>query len=109
MVQSEDAPRQTPWTMQEEIALCKGWLAVSENSKQGNSRKTSGFWCDVLSYENVRTALAFLEIIMREVDIVRERERYRDDDDEIGVGVSLEEEVNALDDVDSDAELLDCN
>ncbi|GKB79044.1 hypothetical protein Tco_0945939 [Tanacetum coccineum] len=34
MVQSEDAPRQTPWTMQEEIALCKGWLAVSENSKQ---------------------------------------------------------------------------
>ncbi|GKF44013.1 hypothetical protein Tco_0130565 [Tanacetum coccineum] len=36
--------------MQEEIALCKGWLAVSENSKQGNSRKFSGFWCEVLSY-----------------------------------------------------------
>ncbi|GJX05357.1 hypothetical protein Tco_0191273 [Tanacetum coccineum] len=50
MVQSDDAPRQTPWTMQEEIALCKGWLAVSENSKQGNSRKSSGFWCEVLSY-----------------------------------------------------------
>ncbi|GKE21996.1 ubiquitin domain-containing protein DSK2a-like protein, partial [Tanacetum coccineum] len=31
-------------------------------------------------------------------------ERYRDDDDEISVGVGLEEEVNALDDVDSDAE-----
>ncbi|GKA91685.1 ALP1-like protein [Tanacetum coccineum] len=55
MVQSEDAPRQTPWTMQEEIALCKGWLAVSENSKQGNSRKTSGFWCDVLSYVESKT------------------------------------------------------
>nr|GEZ83052.1 hypothetical protein [Tanacetum cinerariifolium] len=34
MVQSDDAPRQTPWTMEEEIALCKGWLVVSENSKQ---------------------------------------------------------------------------
>ncbi|GJY75140.1 hypothetical protein Tco_0480256 [Tanacetum coccineum] len=37
MVQSDDAPRQTPWTMHEEITLCKGLLAVSENSKQGNS------------------------------------------------------------------------
>ncbi|GKC91888.1 hypothetical protein Tco_1157330 [Tanacetum coccineum] len=37
------------------------------------------------------------------------RERYRDDDDEISVGVGLEEEVNALDDVDSEAEPLDCN
>nr|GEZ04232.1 zinc finger protein [Tanacetum cinerariifolium] len=37
------------------------------------------------------------------------RERYRDDDDEISVGGGLEEEVNALDDVDSDAEPLDCN
>ncbi|GKA10253.1 zinc finger, CCHC-type containing protein [Tanacetum coccineum] len=36
-------------------------------------------------------------------------ERYRDDDDEINVGGGLEEEVNALDDVDSDAEPLDCN
>ncbi|GKB23684.1 hypothetical protein Tco_0863085 [Tanacetum coccineum] len=36
MVQSDDAPRQTPWTMEEEIVLCKGWLAVSENSKQGS-------------------------------------------------------------------------
>ncbi|GJR06132.1 zinc finger, CCHC-type containing protein [Tanacetum coccineum] len=37
------------------------------------------------------------------------RERYRDDDDEISVGGGLEEEVNALDDLDSDAEPLDCN
>ncbi|GJZ89950.1 zinc finger, CCHC-type containing protein [Tanacetum coccineum] len=36
-------------------------------------------------------------------------DRYRDDDDEISVGGGLEEEVNALDDVDSDAEPLDCN
>ncbi|GJU65432.1 glutathione S-transferase T3-like protein [Tanacetum coccineum] len=41
--------------MQEEIALCKGWLAVSENSKQGNSRKSSGFWCEVLSYIESKT------------------------------------------------------
>ncbi|GJU88525.1 hypothetical protein Tco_1300948 [Tanacetum coccineum] len=44
--QSDDAPRQTPWTTEEEIALCKGWLAVSENSKHGNSRKQGGFWCE---------------------------------------------------------------
>ncbi|GJW83476.1 hypothetical protein Tco_0156621 [Tanacetum coccineum] len=37
------------------------------------------------------------------------RERYRDDDDEISVGGGLEEEVNALDDLDSDAEPLDYN
>ncbi|GKA84605.1 putative reverse transcriptase domain-containing protein [Tanacetum coccineum] len=49
------APRQTSVTMQEEIALCKGWLAVSENSKQGNSRKSSGFWCEVLSYIESKT------------------------------------------------------
>ncbi|GJW83477.1 hypothetical protein Tco_0156622 [Tanacetum coccineum] len=37
------------------------------------------------------------------------RERYIGDDDEISVGGGLEEEVNALDDLDSDAEQLDCN
>ncbi|GJZ17871.1 hypothetical protein Tco_0553994 [Tanacetum coccineum] len=37
------------------------------------------------------------------------RERYRDEDDGISVGSGLEEEVNSLDDVDSDAEPLDCN
>nr|GEY44780.1 hypothetical protein [Tanacetum cinerariifolium] len=35
-IQSDDAPRQTPWTTEEEIALAKGWLAVSENSKHGS-------------------------------------------------------------------------
>ncbi|GJR01395.1 hypothetical protein Tco_0524379 [Tanacetum coccineum] len=47
-IQSDDAPRQTSWTTEEEIALCKGWLAVSENSKHGNSRKQGGFWCEIL-------------------------------------------------------------
>ncbi|PWA79914.1 zinc finger protein [Artemisia annua] len=44
------------------------------------------------------------------------RERYRDDDDEIsieeedlGLGYNLDEEVNALDDVDSDVEPVDCD
>ncbi|GJW22806.1 hypothetical protein Tco_0033428 [Tanacetum coccineum] len=33
----DDSKRwQTPWTTEEEIALCKGWLAVSENSKHGS-------------------------------------------------------------------------
>ncbi|GKB07480.1 hypothetical protein Tco_0835764 [Tanacetum coccineum] len=54
-IQSDDAPRQTPWTTEEEIALAKGWLAVSENSKHGNSRKQGGFWCEVLSYMESKT------------------------------------------------------
>ncbi|GJZ02137.1 zinc finger, CCHC-type containing protein [Tanacetum coccineum] len=62
---------------------------------------------DDLLWSNVR------EVMGRNVDIRpstrSKRERYRDDDDEISVGGGLEEEVNALDDLDSDAELLDCN
>ncbi|GKE27188.1 hypothetical protein Tco_1442572 [Tanacetum coccineum] len=45
-IQSDDAPRQTPWTTEEEIALCKGWLAIFENSKHGNLRKQGSFWCE---------------------------------------------------------------
>ncbi|GKE19229.1 putative reverse transcriptase domain-containing protein, partial [Tanacetum coccineum] len=54
-IQSDDAPRQTPWTTEEEIALYKGWLAIFENSKHGNSRKQGGFWCEVLSYIESKT------------------------------------------------------
>ncbi|GJS87982.1 hypothetical protein Tco_0770618 [Tanacetum coccineum] len=54
-IQSDDAPRQTSWTTEEEMALCKGWLAISENSKHGNSRKQGGFWCEVLSYMESKT------------------------------------------------------
>ncbi|GJW11725.1 hypothetical protein Tco_1577552 [Tanacetum coccineum] len=48
MIQSDDAPRQTPWTTEEEIVLAKGWLAVSENSKDDNAKKKAGFWCEIL-------------------------------------------------------------
>ncbi|GJU44491.1 hypothetical protein Tco_1201757 [Tanacetum coccineum] len=53
--QSADAPRQTLWTTKEEIALCKGWLAISENSKDGNAKKQSGFWVEVLEYIESKT------------------------------------------------------
>ncbi|GJR73929.1 putative reverse transcriptase domain-containing protein [Tanacetum coccineum] len=43
MIQSDDAPRQIPWTTKEEIALAKGWLAVYENIKHGNLKK-QGKW-----------------------------------------------------------------
>ncbi|GJW18715.1 hypothetical protein Tco_0026151 [Tanacetum coccineum] len=39
MIESNDVPRQTPWTTEEEIALAKGWLAISKNSKHGNARR----------------------------------------------------------------------
>ncbi|GKB16082.1 putative reverse transcriptase domain-containing protein, partial [Tanacetum coccineum] len=46
------SPNQTSLTstIKEEIALAKGWLAVSENSKDGNAKKQAGFWCEVLEY-----------------------------------------------------------
>nr|GEV45314.1 hypothetical protein [Tanacetum cinerariifolium] len=40
MIESDDAPRQTPWTTEEEIALAKGWLAVFENSKDDFKRSS---------------------------------------------------------------------
>nr|GEZ73226.1 hypothetical protein [Tanacetum cinerariifolium] len=43
VVQIEDAPRCTTWTHEEEIALCKGWVHVSENSFIGNAKKVDGF------------------------------------------------------------------
>ncbi|GKD68317.1 hypothetical protein Tco_1322407 [Tanacetum coccineum] len=55
MIQSDDAPRQIAWTTEEEIALAKGWVAISENSKHGNARKEHGFWCEVLEYIESKT------------------------------------------------------
>ncbi|GKF57722.1 hypothetical protein Tco_0171259 [Tanacetum coccineum] len=42
-IQSDDAPRQIAWTTKEEIALCKGWVAIFENIKHGNARKKGAF------------------------------------------------------------------
>nr|GEU63117.1 hypothetical protein [Tanacetum cinerariifolium] len=50
IVRNEDAPRCTLWTNEEEIALRKGWVHVSEYSAKGNARKTDGFWTEVLDY-----------------------------------------------------------
>ncbi|GKD43798.1 hypothetical protein Tco_1268443 [Tanacetum coccineum] len=57
MVQNEDAPRQIAWTNKEEIALCKGWVHVSESSKLGNTRRDVGFWTEVLEYMESKTKL----------------------------------------------------
>ncbi|GJU13348.1 hypothetical protein Tco_1135744 [Tanacetum coccineum] len=54
-IESDDAPRQTAWTIEEEIALAKGWLAFSENSKHGNERRKYGFWCEVFQYIESKT------------------------------------------------------
>ncbi|GKB35678.1 hypothetical protein Tco_0880620 [Tanacetum coccineum] len=43
------------WTTEEEIALAKGWVAVSENNNYGNARKEHGFWCEVLEYIESKT------------------------------------------------------
>ncbi|GJY49910.1 glutathione S-transferase T3-like protein, partial [Tanacetum coccineum] len=46
-VQTDDAPQQTAWITKEEIALAKGWRAISENSERGRSsdvRYGGGKW-----------------------------------------------------------------
>ncbi|GKG34468.1 hypothetical protein Tco_0437164, partial [Tanacetum coccineum] len=50
VIQTDDAPQQTAWTTEEEIALAKGWCVISENSQHGNARKKDSFWCEVLAY-----------------------------------------------------------
>nr|GEW05618.1 hypothetical protein [Tanacetum cinerariifolium] len=57
MVQNEDVPWQSAWTNEEEIALCKGWVYVSENSRLGNTRKDVGFWTEVLQYLESKTKM----------------------------------------------------
>ena len=38
------------WTLEEETALCKSWVRVSEDSVVGNTSKDIGFWTVVLGY-----------------------------------------------------------
>nr|GEU39712.1 hypothetical protein [Tanacetum cinerariifolium] len=36
-----------PWTIEDEVALCKAWVSASENSIEGNGKKASGVWTKV--------------------------------------------------------------
>ncbi|GKD49539.1 hypothetical protein Tco_1278515 [Tanacetum coccineum] len=45
----------TAWTNEEEIALCKGWVHISENSAVDKARKECGFWTKVLWYMERKT------------------------------------------------------
>ncbi|GJZ54478.1 hypothetical protein Tco_0609363 [Tanacetum coccineum] len=55
MIQSDDAPRKIALTTKEYIALAKGWIVISKNSKHSNARKQDGFWCEVLQYVESKT------------------------------------------------------
>ncbi|GJU37493.1 hypothetical protein Tco_1185847 [Tanacetum coccineum] len=39
-----------PWTIEEEVALCKDWVLASENSIRRNRKKASGFWTEITEY-----------------------------------------------------------
>ncbi|GJX77663.1 hypothetical protein Tco_0324474 [Tanacetum coccineum] len=41
--------------IEKEIALAKGWRAISENSERGNTRKKVGFWVEVMEYIESKT------------------------------------------------------
>nr|GEY11745.1 hypothetical protein [Tanacetum cinerariifolium] len=53
--QNKDASWSTACTNEEEIALCKGCVHVSENSVVGNARWESRFWTEVLRYVENKT------------------------------------------------------
>ncbi|GKD08226.1 hypothetical protein Tco_1187911 [Tanacetum coccineum] len=70
IIQSDDAPRQIAWTIEEEIALAKGWVAISKNNKHGNARKEDDFWC-----ETVRPAvIRFCEVYSNVMRMAHEME-----------------------------------
>nr|GEZ30096.1 hypothetical protein [Tanacetum cinerariifolium] len=39
-----------PWTIGEEVALCKAWIYASDNSVEGNTKKAAGFSTKVTEY-----------------------------------------------------------
>ncbi|GJX20946.1 hypothetical protein Tco_0223623 [Tanacetum coccineum] len=39
-----------PWTIEEEITLCKAWVAKSEDRVEGNGKKAAGFWTEVADH-----------------------------------------------------------
>nr|GEU48371.1 hypothetical protein [Tanacetum cinerariifolium] len=39
-----------PWTNEDEVALCKAWVSASENSIEGNGKRASRFWTEVIEY-----------------------------------------------------------
>nr|GEW33388.1 hypothetical protein [Tanacetum cinerariifolium] len=39
-----------PWTIKEEIDLCKSFVAKSEDSVEGNGKRTAGFWREVAEH-----------------------------------------------------------
>nr|GEW08842.1 hypothetical protein [Tanacetum cinerariifolium] len=45
---SDKEQRNAPWTVAEEIALCKAWVNTSEDIARGNAKKAPGFWTLVL-------------------------------------------------------------
>nr|GEZ19822.1 hypothetical protein [Tanacetum cinerariifolium] len=44
-----------PWTIEEEIALCKAWVSTSKNNIKGNGKKASGFWTEVGTLATIKS------------------------------------------------------
>nr|GEV83029.1 hypothetical protein [Tanacetum cinerariifolium] len=43
-------PRCVPWTTEREIALYRSLVRISEDTVVGNTRKTKGFWVEIVNY-----------------------------------------------------------
>lgn len=48
--QSEPAKKNEPWTKAEEVALCRAFIYVSENSERGNAINMFKFWEEMIAY-----------------------------------------------------------
>ncbi|GJX77354.1 hypothetical protein Tco_0324165 [Tanacetum coccineum] len=63
--QNEVAPRQTAWTNEEEIMLCKGWVKVSKNNRVGNAMKDVGFWTETVRPNVARFCEVYANVMRR--------------------------------------------
>nr|GEX35065.1 integrase, catalytic region, zinc finger, CCHC-type, peptidase aspartic, catalytic [Tanacetum cinerariifolium] len=51
-VKKSDKKFVEPWTIEEEVALCKVWVLASENSIEGNGKRAPGFWTEVTEHQS---------------------------------------------------------
>nr|GEZ58114.1 hypothetical protein [Tanacetum cinerariifolium] len=49
-IKKDDKEFVEPWTIEEEVVLCKAWVHVSENSVKENAKKAAWFWTEVTEY-----------------------------------------------------------
>ncbi|GJU86651.1 hypothetical protein Tco_1294197 [Tanacetum coccineum] len=55
-IPNDEDKRCIAWIVEKEIALCKCWVRISEDSVAGNSRKEVGFYIEILAKKKVQAS-----------------------------------------------------